>query len=241
MDGLVDDFASDISTTGVLEVDGTATGVIDFEGDRDFFAIELTAGDLVRIESNIEPDTSFTVRDEFGNVVAFSGAPGVELFLVADVEESGTFFIDFGASEGSSLEYILTATAIEDDFADDTSTIGVLEVGSAVAGALHSLSDRDFFAIQLTAGEAVRIATDGIGEDLVLRDEFGNMIAQNGFDPETGQDFLFANVEESGTFFVEVLASNDVALDYTLSATVVEDSATVVEDDFAGDRGNWSY
>jgi len=52
MDSLVDDFLNDTSTTGVLEIDGTTTGTIEVENDSDWFAIELTAGEVVRIAAD---------------------------------------------------------------------------------------------------------------------------------------------------------------------------------------------
>ena len=45
-----DDYPDDTSTTGSLTVGGSATGEIDYEGDRDWFAVTLEAGKTYRID-----------------------------------------------------------------------------------------------------------------------------------------------------------------------------------------------
>ena len=43
-----DDFADDTTTTGTLAFDAPATGHIEEDGDRDWFAVELEAGKTYR-------------------------------------------------------------------------------------------------------------------------------------------------------------------------------------------------
>ena len=225
---LEDDFASDTSTTGALEVGNTATGTIDFQNDSDWFAISLTAGNVVRIASDGFFDTGLTLRDEFGNSVAFGDLDFEtnEAFLITQVEESGIFYIDV-SSFTSTLDYTLSATLLEDDFASDVSTTAALSVGGTASGTIDFRDDSDWFAIELTAGEIVRIAIDGFDANLNLRDVFGNVFASDNLDFDTNETFLIAQVEESGTFYVDV-SSFTSTLDYTLSATLLED-------DFASD------
>ena len=45
----MDDFAGDVTTIGVLDVDGTASGELEAVGDDDWFALNVEAGDLVSI------------------------------------------------------------------------------------------------------------------------------------------------------------------------------------------------
>ena len=45
-----DDFTDDVTTTGVLTADGiAATGTIDFANDVDWFALEVTQGELYTV------------------------------------------------------------------------------------------------------------------------------------------------------------------------------------------------
>ena len=46
-----DDFSQNLfGTTGTVEVGGIATGHIQYEGDNDWFAVELTAGETYKID-----------------------------------------------------------------------------------------------------------------------------------------------------------------------------------------------
>ena len=49
-DGVPDDFAATTETTGTVAVGGSATGEVEFEGDRDWFAVTLEAGKTYRID-----------------------------------------------------------------------------------------------------------------------------------------------------------------------------------------------
>ena len=47
----MDDFSDDINTTGVLMADGTVTtGSLEIANDMDWFALEVTQGELYQIE-----------------------------------------------------------------------------------------------------------------------------------------------------------------------------------------------
>jgi Bacterial pre-peptidase C-terminal domain/RTX calcium-binding nonapeptide repeat (4 copies) len=50
VDRIVDDFTSDINTTGVIAVNGMATGSVDIGRDADWFAVDLVAGTSYRFE-----------------------------------------------------------------------------------------------------------------------------------------------------------------------------------------------
>jgi len=170
---ITDDFAGDTTTVGSLELGGTATGTINFTNDSDWFAIELTAGDAIRIAAD-GVNANLSLRDDLGRFVEFdsAGTDTNETALTFQVSESGTYFVDV-SSFGSFLDYTIAATLLEDDFANTIETTGVLEIDSTSTGTLDFTNDSDWFAIELTAGEAVRIASDAA---LNLRDQFGNLI-----------------------------------------------------------------
>ena len=52
----IDDFAGDITTTGVLTVGGSVSGVIENPSDSDWFAIPLTAGQHVEVSGPLQMD-----------------------------------------------------------------------------------------------------------------------------------------------------------------------------------------
>ena len=45
-----DDFPATVDTTGTVEVGGSATGEVEYESDRDWFAVELEAGKTYQID-----------------------------------------------------------------------------------------------------------------------------------------------------------------------------------------------
>jgi len=185
-----DDFAGDATTSGVLKIDGTEiTGQLEVEDDEDWFAIELTAGELVRITSDGSFETNLTLVDEFGSIVAFGNLDfnTLEAFVLADVDESGTYYVNVSGFI-TPFDYTLSANVVEDDFAGNSSTTGVLEIdGTEVTGAIEFSGDEDWFAIELTAGETVRIASEGFDADITLRDASGNFLAFDLRDFDTNQ------------------------------------------------------
>ena len=93
------------------------------------------------------------------------------------MEESGTFYLDVSSDFLPGVNYTLTASVVEDDFAGDTSTTGVLDVGGFANGTFDFEFDSDWFAIELTAGETTIISFDNFDADFVLRDASGAVVA----------------------------------------------------------------
>lgn len=219
---ITDDFLGNINTTGNLEIDGTVNGEIEFQGDSDWFAIDLTVGDVIRFAIN-SFDASLSIRDEFGNFEdsVFSDFSGSDQALIFQVQESGTYYVDV-SSFGTLFDYTLTASALEDDFANNIGTTGILNIDSTVTGSIDFSGDSDWFAIELTAGEVVRIAADGFDTNLVLRDVSGNTVSFDFRDFGANETAIIAQVEQSGTFYIDVSSFNS-PVDYTLTTTVIED------------------
>ena len=174
-----EDLPEDTSTTGRVQVGGSATGEIGHADDRDWFAVELEAGKTYRIDTGGVPTGGGTVPsgrlngvyDPDGNRI-----PGVndralfglqlgqqpvqwndgQLFFSPD--EGGTYYL--AASNGGTTgtgTYTVRVTEIEDDFRATVDTTGSVEVGGTATGALQYETDRDWFAVELTAGETYKV------------------------------------------------------------------------------------
>ena len=63
--GVPDDFAAGIGTSGAVAVGGSATGDIEFEGDRDWFAVTLEAGRTYRIDLEGSPTGDGALGDPY--------------------------------------------------------------------------------------------------------------------------------------------------------------------------------
>ena len=65
-DDYADDYADDSTTTGTVVVGGSATGTIEYNGDRDWFAVTLEAGTLYRFDLEARwTGSSSTLRNPY--------------------------------------------------------------------------------------------------------------------------------------------------------------------------------
>ena len=170
------DIAAATSTTGVVTVGGSATGEIEEDGDRDWFAVDLTAGTRYRIDLEGNSTGDGTLVDPYlrgiynSNGQLLSGTtddnggtfPNSRVYF--DATTDGTYYVAAGAyrSFGSYTgTYTLSVAVIEDDFAATTSTSGVVTVGGSATGDIGTSGDRDWFAVELAAGTRYRIDLEG--------------------------------------------------------------------------------
>jgi len=106
---------------------------------------------------------------------------------------------------------------LADTIAGDASTTATINVGGTVNGNLDFVGDHDWFAITLTAGQAVTINLSGVGQGgvtdpyLYLRDSAGNLLASNDdiVDGTNRNSQLNFNPSYTGTYYVDVGAWNE--------------------------------
>ena len=175
-----DDFAATTQTTGVVAVGGSTTGEIDFNGDRDWFAVELELradqtfqfdleGSRTRA-GTLEDPYLYGIHDADGNYIDFTtdDDDGVgynsRVYFVA--REAGTYYVAAGGYGGSTGAYTLSVTEFAgirpgDDFEAGTGTTGAVAVGGSATGDINYPNDRDWFAVTLEAGKKYEIDLKG--------------------------------------------------------------------------------
>ena len=170
MSEVEDDYANDASTRGSVSANGFANGVIEYIGDRDFFEIDLEAGQAINIDAFIGDAISHRNIDHVG---VFNGA-AVELAFVNGggplsftASSAGTYYILIADSPGTSGEfggYTVAVADVVDDYADDNTTTGVIDVnGAVITAAVNGTSaDVDYFAVTVSAGQTVIFNVTGI-------------------------------------------------------------------------------
>ncbi|QZD96185.1 M10 family metallopeptidase C-terminal domain-containing protein [Qipengyuania gelatinilytica] len=101
--------AGDSSTTATIGKTDLVTGLIDDAGDHDWYAIELNEGDGIDIflraaGANPLSDPYVRVYDANGNLVAENDndTGSLDSFLNFVASSGGTYYIDAGASDGTS-------------------------------------------------------------------------------------------------------------------------------------------
>ena len=224
----------DITTDETITIGGTFEGVLELEGDTDWVRLDLTAGDVIRIEMiGFEHDAVFDLGpladplvrlyDGTGNFLAENddnpdGGPGSQLVFTASVD--GTFFIEATAfTDGVQQltgDYRLSVEAMAgaeaDDISGDIQTTATIAVGGVVDSVLDFEGDTDWFRIELAEGQTIQIDMFGLDHDN------GNGL------PEL-EDPLIRVLDANGAF----LAEND-----DIVTGIVRDSRLVFTADEAG-------
>jgi len=240
----MDDFADDVSTSGLITIGGVTSGRIDFENDKDWFRIDVANdGDIFNfLGQSVGEGTLYNTRLEIYDVngyvvndfnISFQPSQGNTSSEIAyQFVESGTYFVSFTATNFG--DYEITTTQVEDDYANGISTTQVLPTtGQELLGELQYSRDQDWFAFDVTtAGEILEftLTRTDITETqspfafpvIYIYDSNGDLLTTpnlRGRGPLV-YDFGFS---EPGRYYIEV---SDRAFDflqsYNLSAEQVE-------------------
>jgi hypothetical protein len=152
--GSTDDYAAGRSTTGVLTVGTPRTVQLEPWGngyfgpyDADSLRVYLNAGTRYEISDTVG---SVTVSDNFGREIAYTPMGGKLRYTPS---ESGYYVL---VGIGSDAKRTDTVTAkvydVADDYPDDTGTRVTLAPGVARQGTLDVAGDKDWFRVELNAG-----------------------------------------------------------------------------------------
>ena len=245
---IVDDYAADTATTGTVLVGGTATGEINYPGDRDWIAVILEAGKVYRIDLEGLDAGAGTLRDPYlrgvhdgdGDLIGGTtdnnrgaGRNSRVFFTAADADADTTYYVSAGASGFSLGTYTLSVTEIVDDYAADTDTTGTVMVGSTATGEINYSGDRDWFAVILEAGKVYRIDLEGwdaragtLGDPYLrgVHDGDGDLIGgttdnNGGAGKNSRVFFTAADADADATYYVSAGVYGSAVGTYTLSVT----------------------
>jgi len=258
-----EDYPAGTDTTGAVAIGGSATGGIDYSGDRDWFAVTLQAGRTYRVDLEGAPTGSGTLSNPFlrgvydanalriaGTTDNDDGGAGFNSRLTFTASETGTYYVAAGASGSGTGTYTLSVTDTGvtevEDFAAGTGTTGAVAVRGSAAGEVEVSGDGDWFAVALQAGRTYRIDLEGsssgkgtLGNPHLrgVHDADGVLIAGTAND-DGGMGFdsrVTFTAAKAGTYYVAAGASGSGTGTYTLSVTDVTEG-----DDFGawtGTRG----
>ena len=250
-----DDYAADSTTTGTVEVGGSATGNIDAPGDTDWFAVTLEADKLYRFDLEGSPTGSGTLinpvllgihdadSEPIDGTTNYDSGVGRNSRVYFTPSEGATYYVSAGAFYRDVGTYTLAVTEVSDDYAADSTTTGTVEVGGSATGNIEPLGDQDWFAVELEAHKTYRFELkgsptgDGTLPDPYLRgiyDEEGDRIARTRND-DIGVDHSNSRVDftpdEGATYYVSAGAFGICQGTYTLTVTeIVDDSGDYAAD-----------
>ena len=244
-----DDYAADRTTTGRVVVGGSATGNIDPPGDRDWFAVDLEADKMYRIDLEGSLTGAGTlwnpvlrgIYDEDGDRIDGAtdddGRVGRNSRVYFTPDEDATYYVSASAGRYDIGTYRLTVSDATDDYAADRTTTGRVVVGGSATGDIDPPGDRDWFAVDLEADKMYRIDLEGSPtgggtvRDPYLRgiyDEDGELIDST-TDDDGGEGYnsrVYFTPDEDATYYVSAGAFVPTVVDYvevgTYTLTVEE-------------------
>ena len=174
-DDYADAYADDSTTTGTVVVGGSATGTIEYNGDRDWFAVTLEAGTLYRFDLEARwTGSSTTLRNPYlrgiydanGELIDGTtnnnGGESYDSRVYFTPDEDATYYVSAGGYSNRTGTYTLRVSENPaDDYAADATTTGTVVVGGSATGNVGYYGDRDWFAVTLEAGKTYQFDLEG--------------------------------------------------------------------------------
>ena len=235
-----DDFADGAARAARLAVGEAADGVLESEGDVDYFVFEAVEGEVYEVEVDLGTlgDSVVAIADADGFQLDYNDDRGDGSYgsrLVWRASMTGDFYVEvsgFGGGSDSTGSYTLRVVAldVEDDHGDGVDGAAEMVLGESVEGVLDYEGDVDYFVFEAVEGELYEVEVDlGTLSDSVVAvvDSSGWEMAWNDDrgDGDLGSGLVWRS-PWSGEFFVEVSGFGEGS--YML-AVVVSD----IVDDYA--------
>ena len=246
VEDVTDDYPADNTTTGMVAPGGSVEGIVETPDDRDWFAVELEADLIYRIDLECRPAAPnglsdpylYGIYDADGALISGTSDDNLGAGQNARVwfipEADGTYYIAAGSDHRYTGAYTLSVSAgmtvPTDDHPADTTATGTLAVDSPAEGAIEIPGDVDWFAVTLEEGRFYRFhlegraTADGTLQASYLRgvyDANGNAIG--GTSSGDGGSRVWFTPEADGTYYVGAGGYGDHTGAYTLSVEVVAD------------------
>ena len=251
-----DDYLGNTNTTAMLTMDGAVSGNVQFNGDQDWFRIDLIAGQIYAFDqkgaasgSGSLPDPILRLLNAAGTEVTatyYSGT-SADAHLVYSPLSGGTYYLSAQANYNSTGSYTLAATNLgTDDYLVSTATTGTLTVGGAVTGNIQFSTDIDWFRVDLTAGRIYSIDLKGadsaagtlLDPYLQLLDGSASYLAYDNdsgtgsdsrliYSPLISGDFYLSAHSASGTLGTYRVAVADIGADDCIGSTATSGNLTV--------------
>lgn len=215
-----DNISADRNTRGRVNVDQPLEGALDFEGDRDWYRVRLQEGQSYRFtltSSGDRPlgDPLVRLYGPAGQELAMDddGGGALNSYLEFTAPTAGAYYVEAAAfADASAGGYTLAARA--GDVPADASTDATLSAqGDWREGVLSPAGDRDWYRIELSEGQTVRVAMESAQTGAPLSDPYLVMYGPDGAEAASDDDsgeglgaFLEFQATQTGPHYIEARA-----------------------------------
>ena len=219
---LSDDHPDFLADATVIDVGQETAGILEFEGDVDYFVFQATEGEIYRIETALGTleQSTLEMYDAFGVIFLssadYGGPPAARLDWQA--YQPGLYYV--AASGRGTGSYSLKVATVADDHGDYSEMATPLNIGETAGGRIDHSSDIDFFVFYADQGRSYRIAIEvgslrgtwiellDVDRDLGYSDYYRDVRAVriDWVAPDTGSYWLAVGARSPGAYGVEVKA-----------------------------------
>ncbi|MFO0600535.1 MAG: EB domain-containing protein [Myxococcaceae bacterium] len=208
-DSGLDDHGDTAATGTALTLGGaSATGSLQYAGDKDVFTFTATAGTIYRFGCTTSATylCALSAKNATGTVVATSSY-GTSTQVAFKAAASGTFSVEVSSTYSYLGAYSVQVGTLTDDHGDTPGTGTAMTLGQTKTGNLDYAADVDYFQVSLTAGTAYTVTVTP------------STVSWSVVDPTLGTVSLISGgftAATTGTYYVRVAATASTLVPYSV-------------------------
>jgi serralysin len=237
-----------VGSTASVTVGGSVLVTIETLGDHDWYQVNLVAGTTYTIQTHSDgsgTDAFLNLRDAAGVLITSNDDDGdnTNSLITFTATTTGTYYIDAGTyadDTTGSFHLAVAAAAPAGDFVGATTgTAAALAIGGSVNGNIDAAGDRDYYAVNLVAGQTYIFRTAGTASTtttdtlLTLRDASGTQLLVNDDAGEAGFSAIRYTATATGTFYLDVSGLSNATGAFNLTAFTAPTPVVYTNDQIA--------
>ena len=207
----VDDHGDTAEEATGVGLDSSTAGVLEQDGDVDYFRVTVTQAGTLTVETSGTTDTHGSLLSATGTTLAENDDAGTDdNFRIVYEVTAGTYYVAVrGYDANETGAYTLqtgftTARPASDDHGDTLGRATRVGLNSTTAGSIEHADDTDYFRITVTQAGTLTVETTGTTDTYgYLQNAAGTTLAEND-DGGGGRNFQIVEAVTTGTYYVEV-------------------------------------
>ncbi len=207
----VDDHGDTTEEATGVGLDSSTAGVLEQDGDVDYFRVAVTQAGTLTVETSGTTDTHGSLLSATGTTLAENDDAGTDdNFRIVYEVTAGTYYVAVrGYDANETGAYTLqtgftTARPASDDHGDTSGRATRVGLNSTTAGSIEHADDTDYFRITVTQAGTLTVETTGTTDTYgYLQNAAGTTLAEND-DGGGGRNFQIVEAVTTGTYYVEV-------------------------------------